>query len=61
MKLHISSLHSRIRLGTGFLCLIINGFDLYDALRLTRKTAMVPEASIMDAIFINSAKQGQTE
>jgi len=31
------------------------GFDLYDALRLTRSKAMQPGASIMDAIFINGA------
>lgn len=29
------------------------GFDLYDALRLTRSKAMHPGASIVDAIFVN--------
>lgn len=32
-----------------------HGFDLYDALRLTRTKAMQPGASIMDAIFVNGA------
>ena len=31
------------------------GFDLYDALRLTRSNAMTPGALIMDAVFINSS------
>jgi FkbM family methyltransferase len=30
-----------------------HGFNLYDALRITRARAMHPEASIIDAIFIN--------
>lgn len=29
------------------------GFHLYDALRLTRSKALVPGASIMDAVFVN--------
>lgn len=37
----------------GFLA--TQGFDLYDALRLTRSKAMQPGASIMDAIFVNGA------
>ncbi len=32
-----------------------HGFDLYDALRVTRARAMRPGASIMDAIFVNSS------
>lgn len=32
-----------------------HGFDLYDALRVTRTKAMRPGASIMDAVFVNSA------
>lgn len=31
------------------------GFELYDALRVTRTHAMQPGASIMDAVFINEA------
>src|SRR5690606_16129669 len=30
-----------------------HGFHLYDALRLTRTKALVPGASIMDAVFMN--------
>lgn len=33
----------------------IQGYHLYDALRITRTKAMMPEASIMDAIFINES------
>ena len=32
-----------------------NGFDLYDVLTVTRPAADTPEASIIDAVFINSA------
>ena len=31
------------------------GFDLYDVLRVTRTKALQPEASIMDAVFVNRA------
>lgn len=34
-----------------------NGFELFDCLRVTRDTAFAPRASIMDAIFLNTAME----